>query len=208
MKQVKTRDGSVTFFSKKFNEHYHSITIGAIEEAFEKYVKPAEIQDGDRVLDFCFGLGYNSLAAISYANKLKIVGIENDSEVLKRISMIDVPDEYKEKYSIIKKAASGSIYIDENYKIRLLVDDARNIIKRLDEKFDAVLFDPFSLKVCPELWTKEIFTDLAMLLRRGARLTTYSCAKIVRENLKMTGFEVYDGPIIGRKAPSTIAVRL
>ena len=39
-------------------------------------------------------------------------------------------------------------------------------------------------------------------------LATYSCARIVRDNLKEAGFEVFDGPSVGRRAPSTIAKKL
>ena len=38
-------------------------------------------------------------------------------------------------------------------------------------------------------------------------LTTYSCARQVRENLKKAGFIVKDGPCVGRRAPATIALK-
>ena len=43
-------------------------------------------------------------------------------------------------------------------------------------------------------------------MKQGAILATYSYAKTIRNNLAKAGFTVKDGPIIGRRSPSTIAV--
>ena len=82
------------------------------------------------------------------------------------------------------------------------------IIKNLNQKFDAVFLDPFSPKKCPELWTERFFKDIRKLMKQNSVLTTYSCAKITRNNLVNAGFNVKDGPSIGRRAPSTIAYAL
>ncbi|MFW6311889.1 MAG: tRNA (5-methylaminomethyl-2-thiouridine)(34)-methyltransferase MnmD [Nanoarchaeota archaeon] len=207
MEKLITRDNSVTFVNEEYCESYHSKTVGALEEAMVKYVEPAKIKDGMKILDFCFGLGYNSLAAIYVASDLKIIGLENDLEIVDKIKVIDVPGEFKDKYKIIKKLACDLKYHDKNYDIKLIIDDARNTLKKLienKEMFDAVLFDPFSPKVCPHLWTQDIFDNLAKVMKKKSRLTTYSCATHVREKLKKAGFNVIDGPCFGRKSPSTI----
>ncbi|RMD76132.1 MAG: radical SAM protein, partial [Lentisphaerae bacterium] len=66
--RIKTEDASFTFWNEEVREHYHS-RIGARREAEEKYLKPSalaeRLKDGDvRVLDVCFGLGYNSLVMV------------------------------------------------------------------------------------------------------------------------------------------------
>ena len=71
MQKVTTHDGSETFLNVEVNESYHSYT-GAVEEAREKFCIPAGIkalaQKGSfRLLDVCFGMGYNSAMAISIA---------------------------------------------------------------------------------------------------------------------------------------------
>ena len=43
-------------------------------------------------------------------------------------------------------------------------------------------------------------------MKQNTKLSTYSCAKFVRNNLKEAGFAVKDGPIIGRSSPGTIAI--
>ncbi|MCK5676815.1 MAG: hypothetical protein KAH99_07360, partial [Verrucomicrobia bacterium] len=64
---VTTTDGSITFWNEEYKEHYHT-PAGARLEAMEKYVVPGKLKErlerGDvKLLDVCFGLGYNSLTA-------------------------------------------------------------------------------------------------------------------------------------------------
>ena len=92
-------------------------------------------------------------------------------------------------------------------KIKLLLGDARETIKQVTEKIDFVFLDPFSPKKCPELWTDEFFKDIYTIMRPGSKLATYSCARIVRDNLTKAGFSVSDGPIVGRRAPGTIGIK-
>ena len=207
LKQRVTGDNSITLFNEKYQEHYHS-TKGAVEESFEKFVKPCKIAElaksgKIRILDVCFGAGYNSAAAIDVALEsnpvceIEIVGLENDQNILDEMKNLNPAFKY---YDVIKGDKS-----DPRINIKILLGDAREKIKELNEKFDAVFFDPFSPKVCPELWTKEFFAEVKQVMKPGAILATYSCARIVRDNLKANGFIVTDGPVIGRRGPATIA---
>src|SRR3989338_10189646 len=96
MEKFITADGFVTLFSEKYQEHYHSKT-GAIEEAIEKYINPCRIEElakkgKIKILDICFGLGYNSIAAIDAAVKaskiceIEITALEKDESVIKELS--------------------------------------------------------------------------------------------------------------------------
>jgi tRNA U34 5-methylaminomethyl-2-thiouridine-forming methyltransferase MnmC len=216
MKQVITDDSSPTFYSEKYTEHYHSLS-GGVEESIKKYAEPCNIKDFDEVdiLDVCFGIGYNSAAALDAFNgkKITIVALENDPEIINKIQ--DINPEFK-NFDIIKNAAKNleyeGKYDNETGKskvsIKIIMGDARETIKQLNVKFDCIFFDPFSPKKCPELWTKEFFEDVVKVMKKGAILATYSYARIVRDNLKSVGLEVSDGPIVGRRSPSTLAKKL
>jgi tRNA U34 5-methylaminomethyl-2-thiouridine-forming methyltransferase MnmC len=200
MEKIITADGSETFFNEKVGESYHSKT-GAVEESFEKFVKPLGVffsKKPVRILDVCFGLGYNSAAALDHFDNCKVTGIEKDEGILKRVFEVDPGFE---NYNEIRLAVRG-----ESDKIRLIVGDALKEVKKLDGEFQVVLFDPFSPKKAPEMWTEQFFKDIRAKMAKNGVLTTYSCAKSVRENLKKAGFEVKDGPKVGRRGPSTIAV--
>jgi len=51
LKIVRTEDGSLTLFSEKFNEPYHSLTAGAFKEAVEKFCKPCKIEEKAKKAD-------------------------------------------------------------------------------------------------------------------------------------------------------------
>ena len=65
-----TNDGSVGLFSLEADDIYHS-TYGALTEAYEKFILPANLGDlfkrksEIKVLDICFGIGYNTKSLIN-----------------------------------------------------------------------------------------------------------------------------------------------
>ena len=205
---ILTNDKSYTLYNKNFDEHYHSLS-GAYEEALKKYFIPLNVTDGMTILDFCFGLGYNSFTAISLCANLNIVALENDLNIIKRISDFPYPKNLQQTAKYFSNLYKTNILTDNKFNtIALILKDASDSIKELgSEQFDRIFFDPFSPNKIPELWTKFIFSELYRLLKKGGKLATYSCAKSVRENMSYAGFKITDGPSIGRKSPSTIAIK-
>jgi tRNA U34 5-methylaminomethyl-2-thiouridine-forming methyltransferase MnmC len=213
MKRIVTSDGSITFRNDRYEDIYHS-TIGAATEAMVKYVKPSQIgqrlsQPCIRILDVCFGLGYNTAAALdhlqelNYQGRIEIICLENDEHILKEIARLNAPFisfPLMQKLAVVKEVTLGPIHLT------LIVDDARESVKHLQNGFDAVYFDPFSPKKQPELWQTGFLSEIRMIMKRGAVLTTYSCARMVRDNLRAVGFSVSDGPRFGTRSPATVAV--
>lgn len=71
-----TEDGSVGLYSHADKDVYHS-KFGALTEAWEKFILPAELENADieslKVLDVCYGIGYNTKALMSFLiNSVKI----------------------------------------------------------------------------------------------------------------------------------------
>jgi tRNA U34 5-methylaminomethyl-2-thiouridine-forming methyltransferase MnmC len=65
-----TQDGSVGLYSPEYNDIYHSAT-GALTEAYEKFILPVDMEallkkDSIRVLDICYGIGYNSKSFLNF----------------------------------------------------------------------------------------------------------------------------------------------
>jgi len=208
MKFVKTQDGSYTVFNEAANEHYHSIS-GALEEAFEKHVNAIGVGDRFCILDFCFGLGYNSIAATKNHKNLKIIGLENDIEIVRQIQMMEVPESIKIEFDTFRNIAEKLEITDNNNNtIKLIIGDALKTIDQLPENyFDRIFFDPFSPGKQPEMWSAEIFRNVYEKMKIGGKLSTYSCAKWIRANMEKAGFTVIDGPRVGRKSPATIAIK-
>ncbi len=216
---VKTMDGSYTLKSERFGEFYHSFT-GAVEESELKYIGPCEIRrrakEGKlRILDFCFGVGYHTAAAIEAALEanpaceIEVVGLELDETLLEHIPQLNPP---WKSYSLLKKLAAANegerLSVSEgNVTVTLVLGDAAQTIKGVaDDTFDCVFFDPFSPKTCPELWSTEVFSEVKKKIRASGMLATYSCARMMRESLKSAGFSsVIDGPVVRRRGPGTLA---
>ena len=202
MRLIETKDKSFTFFNEEYQSEYHSLS-GALEEAEEKYVKALAVEDGDSILDVCFGMGYNSYAVLKATIKVNIVALEKDEKILAALQSIDLP----EPYSLIKKLAKEKVYEDDNYSLQLVLGPAQETIKTIHQKFDKIFLDPFSPKKNPELWTIDFLQEIFFVLKPEGKLATYSCARVVRDNLKTVGFLVFDGPHVGRRGPSTIAIK-
>ncbi len=208
MKLIKTEDGTYTAFNEVLKEHYHSIS-GALEEAFEKHVKPLQIKNGMKILDFCFGLGYNSIAAVYEHKDLEITALENDLQILRLITEIEVPEKIRKIHETFSSLADKrKITDEEGNSINLILGDAAKTIKDLPSAYyHRVFFDPFSPGKQPELWSLEIFQELYRVLKRNGMLSTYSCAGWIRKNMKQAGFQVMDGPVVGRRSPGTLAFK-
>lgn len=77
-----TNDGSVGLYSPDADDIYHS-TYGALSEAYEKFVIPAELekyfenQNEIKVLDICFGIGYNTKSFLNFLLEKNIINFEN-----------------------------------------------------------------------------------------------------------------------------------
>ncbi|HII71179.1 TPA: hypothetical protein HA265_00305 [Candidatus Woesearchaeota archaeon] len=208
LRPITTKDSSITFHSDRYDETYHSVS-GAKEEAIKKFAEPCGIAGYNRVavLDICFGLGYNSAAALDLfrGDHIEIVALEDDPGIIDQIKHISVDFS---SYPVIKTLAKDRVFKDSRADLRLLIDDARQAIKSLpSDHFDVIFLDPFSPKKCPELWTEGFFKEIFRVCKKESMLATYSCARVVRDNLRSAGFIVTDGPVVGRKAPGTLAIK-
>lgn len=206
MDKVITKDGSITYFNKQVGDYYHTKS-GAKEEAVEKHVNALSLEPGKVIFDIYFGLGYNTAAALDLGSAT-VYCFENDEEILRNILEIDVDFE---SYKLIKEFIKGffegnNVYEKNSIKLIMLFGDAREKIIGVKEKADYVFFDAFSPGKVPEMWTEEFFKDIRDKMKNGGKLSTYSCARWIRDNMRKAGFEVTDGPIIGRRSPGTVCI--
>ena len=212
---VQTGDGSYTFYSPDYDETYHS-SSGALQEAFSKFCEPCKISElaqrgAINILDIGFGLGYNLLSALHMARRvnsactIKITSLEKEVLSPQTLNSIIVPQEYSEDYELVKKAAYSLRYEENNIKIMLLEGDARKTIRKLINQYDAVFFDPFSVKKNPEMWSVEFFREIGKRKTDEARLATYSASTPVRCGLIEAGFMIGPAPGDGIKKEGTLA---
>ena len=216
---VLCEDGTNTLYSKEFDELYHSTKDGALRESLEKHVKPSFSLKADKesltILDICFGLGYNTFATLYYIKehnlktKIHIISPEFDEGLVRSLDSFDFPAEFESIKHIIRAVATDLYYEDEQFKIEILIGDARKVIRGLTsndllcnnesfagltplkEKADIVYQDAFSPARNPLLWTKEWFADVRAICKEDAILTTYSTAAAIRLGLYENGFYIF-----------------
>ena len=198
---VLCEDGTKTLFSKEFNEAYHSTKDGALHESLEKHVKPAFLVkkrlEHLTILDICFGLGYNTFTTLYYIQqnqlntKVHILSPEFDKELIASLSTFDYPPEFENIEHIIKEISKNFYYEDEQFKIEILLGDARESVPKIEEKIDIVYQDAFSPKQNPLLWTREFFADIVKISKKDTLLTTYSTSASTRLGLYENGFKLY-----------------
>lgn len=214
-----TADNSYTFFSEEFGESFHSIQ-GAKEEALLKFVAPCQLaqkaqQPVLRLLDVCYGLGYNTAAALEviWENNPKcfveLVALELDATVLKAAIANNLLSNYSQPIPQLLEILATDFQVKTHqFHAQLHIGDARTTIKQLHQSnfhADAIFLDPFSPPRCPQLWTVEFLQQLARCCTMNARLATYSCAASVRSALIAAGFTIGKNLQVGNRQPGTIA---
>ena len=222
-----TGDGSFTFYSTEFGETFHS-HYGAHQEAIGKFVYPTLLlekakQGSVKVLDVCYGLGYNTAAALEtiwQVNpdcQVQVYALELNP-VVPRAAMAEsrsltIANGGLQSWSPRVQTYLNTLAHDleiqaPDCQAQLLVGDARQTLQVvLKQPFlaDAIFLDPFSPPNCPQLWTVEFFQLLSQCLHSQGRLATYSCAAAVRTGLMAAGFAIAASPPVGRRTTGTVA---
>jgi len=212
-----TEDMSLTIFNEGYDEAMHTHS-GAYNESLVKHVGASGIlnngNDTACVLDIGFGIGYNILALLTEMSKkrpgffINIVSLERTRDYLPLMESIVFNDERDTFFEPVKIALGSGFAESKNCKIRVLMGDARETIKTLeDTSFDAVFHDPFSHLKNPELWSVEFLREEYRVMNNAGVLTTYSAAPQVRTGLLEAGFLIGRGPQFGNKKGATLAAK-
>jgi len=234
-----TDDGSRTFFSEEFNQLFHS-HFGARQEAEEKFVQVTRL--GSRaahrsqltILDVCYGLGYNTAAALTAIWRVNPqcrvywYGLEADRDVPPAAIEANLLAPWPERVrDVLTELAQTGCVERDRFQARLLIGDARQTITPLWNapigngligtsigtipthtiplQADAIFLDPFAPPDCPQLWSVEFLTNVARCLAIDGYLATYSCAAAVRSALLAAGLQIGSTPPIGRNTHGTAA---
>ncbi len=210
-----THDGSYTFFSEEFGEAFHS-RQGARAEAFQKFADATNLvqkaqQPSIKLLDVCYGLGYNTAAAIEVIYSVnpnctvEVYGLELDSTVPIGATSPELLQLWSsETQPILQSLAQQHRYQNNVLTAQLLIGDARQTIDQLIEQHfqaDAIFFDPFSPRRCPQLWTVQFFQRVAQCLAPTGTLSTYSRSASVRSALIEAGLAIGTIPLGDRHLP-------
>ncbi len=222
---VATGDGSSTFYSETFGEWFHS-REGACNEAQQTYAVSSNLAeralaDELKILDVCYGLGYNTAAALETVwqvnprCQVEVQALEIDIEVARSAIAQGLTQPYTAEVQQALQSIAAHQKIEQSdlstnpLSARLRLGDARQQIQPLVTQgwqADIIFLDPFSPPHCPQLWTTDFLQLVAQCLQpQTGVLVTYSCAAAVRSALTLAGLSIGSTRAGGRKWPGTIA---
>jgi tRNA U34 5-methylaminomethyl-2-thiouridine-forming methyltransferase MnmC len=205
-----TQDGSYTFRSGEFGETFHS-TQGAKTEAIQKFVEATDLIEKAqrpilRLLDVCYGLGYNTAAAlesiwrINPDCRVEVYGLELDLTVPRGAAVPELLGCWSAPVQAVLQDLADTQASDRpNLSAHLLVGDARQGVQQLVQAgfaADAIFLDPFSPRRCPQLWTVEFLGAVAKCLVADGKLSTYSRSAAVRTALLAAALQIGTIPIV------------
>ena len=236
---ITTADGSLSCFNAETREAYHN-KAGAYTEALENFVLPSGVlqkavgADLIRILDPCFGLGYNTWVLLDELLKLSepprqiyITAIENEPDILEivpealnsplfhplkaKIPALWHNTYYRTQEGVSQKSGSNTTPVVFSVQgcsvtFELFLNDLRACVPALKGPYDVVLHDAFSAQRMPELWTVDLFRQYYRLLApvKGS-VITYSSAGAVRGGLVEAGFKLGKTRALGEKNGGTVA---
>ena len=203
LKEILTKDGSITLRSHIFQENFHSLE-GALKETEIKFINPSDLKRFNNrslnVLDICFGLGYNSASLfnslIRQNSFINWYALEIDKKPLKySLGNKSFQNLWHPKVlKIFKELSKNSKYKDQSFVCDILWGDAREKIKNIPAniKFDLIYLDGFSPQKCPQVWSVEFLSKVTQKLNPQGYLITYSCSAAIRRTLKDFGLNIFN----------------
>lgn len=216
MMPIVTADGTPSFYSRTFQEPFHS-TCGALRETRETFIAMARLDGWPRghrlrVIDCCTGLGYNAAALWEAVQQqrpdleLRWLGLELNPGTL---AAALAQDRFRELWSPVSQRrlallATVGRWQQAGQRGQMLWGDARQHLRWLGAwrgQVDLVLHDPFSPPRCPMLWSVEVLRIFAALLSPAGRLVTYSRAAAVRQALLTANLQLGSIPPSGERQP-------
>ncbi|WKC58276.1 tRNA (5-methylaminomethyl-2-thiouridine)(34)-methyltransferase MnmD [Borrelia sp. P9F1] len=196
-----------TLYSSRFEDVYYHPQFG-LEESIHVFIEGCGL-DTDLVSlkavnigELGFGTGLNFIALLkclrenlikTRVNYYSIEGFPLEKEKIRQVSrFFDKELGYfrlllKRYPSLPRKDVK--VRVTENVNLKILIGDARKKLKEIPCCMDYWFMDGFSPNKNPEMWGGEIFNLISQKSKGGAKLSTFSSAKIVKDGLKLASFD-------------------
>jgi len=212
-----TEDGSHTLYLSALEEPYHSMH-GAIQESRHVFINQGfnwVSKNNISILEIGMGTGLNLI--LSYRESKK-KGIRVHYHGIEKYPLL--PSEYSGlnyetliedlPVGLLRKIHETPWGINMDLSEDFILFKEQTDIRSMRPKglFDLIYFDAFAPDKQPELWSTEVFGQIARLANPGAILVTYSSKGTVRRALNDCGFKVSKVPGPPGKREMIRAVRI
>lgn len=209
-------------YSRVFDDVYFSDQSG-LEETRYVFIEQnrlaerfAALPEGGRLVigETGFGTGLNFLCAWQvfeqYATagaRLHFVSVEkyplNLPDLQRALALWPelkvFADQLLAQYAAIHQGFQRLVLDNGRVTLTLLIGDALEQLPQLDAQIDAWFLDGFAPAKNPDMWTAELFAELARLAAPGSTISTFTSTGWVRRLLNAAGFKMKRTPGIGHK---------
>ncbi|WP_339410829.1 bifunctional tRNA (5-methylaminomethyl-2-thiouridine)(34)-methyltransferase MnmD/FAD-dependent 5-carboxymethylaminomethyl-2-thiouridine(34) oxidoreductase MnmC [Pseudomonas sp. EA_35y_Pfl2_R5] len=161
-----------------------------------------------------FGTGLNFLCAwqlfeqhAASAARLHFVSVEkyplNKADLQRALALWPELAPYAEQllaqYVALHPGFQRLVLAGGRVVLTLLIGDALELFGQLDAQVDAWFLDGFAPAKNPDMWTPELFSELARLSHANTTLGTFTSTGYVRRRLNDAGFKMKRVPGLGKK---------
>ncbi|KPB84611.1 bifunctional tRNA (5-methylaminomethyl-2-thiouridine)(34)-methyltransferase MnmD/FAD-dependent 5-carboxymethylaminomethyl-2-thiouridine(34) oxidoreductase MnmC [Pseudomonas syringae pv. tomato] len=108
-------------------------------------------------------------------------------------------DQLLGQYVAIHEGFQRLVFDNGRVTLTLLIGDALQMLPQLDGQIDAWFLDGFAPAKNPDMWTPELFAELARLSTPCTTIGTFTSTGWVRRSLNAAGFKMKRVPGIGHK---------
>ena len=108
-------------------------------------------------------------------------------------------DQLLAQYIAIHQGFQRLVLDNGRVTLTLLIGDALEQLPQLDAQVDAWFLDGFAPAKNPDMWTAELFAELARLAAPGSTISTFTSTGWVRRLINAAGFKMKRTPGIGHK---------
>lgn len=199
--------------SEQFDDVYFSVQDGLAET---RHV----FLDGNDLPNAWQGRGEFTICETGFGtglNFLAVLSLLKDNPVKLHYSSIEKyplgKEEIKEHLSVWPELAAEldmmlSVYPEGgqigDVTLELHFSDVNMAMPRLDQKVDCWFLDGFKPSSNPDMWTDNVFQNMARLSKEGSTFATFTSAGFVRRGLEEVGFDVRKVPGFGHKREMSV----
>jgi tRNA 5-methylaminomethyl-2-thiouridine biosynthesis bifunctional protein len=108
-------------------------------------------------------------------------------------------DQLLAQYVAVHEGFQRFVFDNGRVTLTLLIGDVLEMLPQLDGQIDAWFLDGFAPAKNPDMWTAELFAELARLAAPGSTISTFTSTGWVRRLLNAAGFKMKRTPGIGHK---------
>lgn len=161
-----------------------------------------------------FGTGLNFLCAwqlfeqhAASGARLHFVSVEkyplNKADLQRALGLWPELAPYAEQllaqYVALHPGSQRLVFAGGRIILTLLIGDALELFGQLDAQVDVWFLDGFAPAKNPDMWTPELFAELARLSHAGTTIGTFTSTGYVRRRLNDAGFKMKRVPGLGKK---------